>query len=85
MDDHAALDQLEALAFRLGIQLRYEKIKDEDVTSSGGLCRFRGKDVLVIHSRATTKEKIKVLVEALKKYDLDDVYIRPAVRELLER
>ena len=85
MDDHIALDQLEALAYNLGIEVRYEKIPQDDVTISGGLYRLRGKNVIVIDARATAKERIRTLVQALKPFDLSDVYIRPALREILER
>jgi hypothetical protein len=85
VDDHIALDQLEALAYSLGIEVRYEKIPQDDVSISGGLYRLKGKNVIVIDSRAKAKDRIRTLVQALKPFDLNDVYIRPAVRELLER
>ena len=85
MDDHIALDQLEALAYDLGIEIRYEKIPQDDVTTAGGLYRLKGKHVVVIDSRATIKDRIRILLQALKPFDLTDVYIRPALRELLEK
>ncbi|MFH0813676.1 MAG: hypothetical protein V2A69_12690 [Pseudomonadota bacterium] len=83
MDDLTALSQLEGLADKLGIQIRYEKIEDE-LTGAGGLCRIEGKYVLIIHSKATVKEKIQVMTQALRRFDLGDIYVRPAIRELLE-
>lgn len=85
MDDCIALDQLEALAYGLGIEVRYEKIPQDDVTISGGLYRLKGKNVIVIDSRAKSKDRIRILVQALKPFNLNDVYIRPALRELLEK
>lgn len=85
MDDHTALSQLEGLADKLGIQIRYDKIVEEELTSTGGLCRLKGECFIIVNSKATTKDKIRALVKALKNFDLDDVYIRPALRELLER
>jgi len=85
VDDHIALDQLEALAYGLGIEIRYEKIPQDDVTIAGGRYRLKGKNVVVIDSRATTKDRIRILVQAMKPFDLADVYIRPALRELLEK
>ncbi len=85
MDDHIALDQLEALAWSLGVEVRYERIPQDDVAIAGGLCRLKGKSVIVIDARASAKERIRTLVQALKPFDLTDVYIRPALRELLEK
>ena len=85
VDDHIALDQLEALAYGLGIEVRYEKIPQDDVTIAGGRYRLKGKNVIVIDSRATTRERIRILVQALKPFDLSNVYVRPALREILEQ
>ena len=83
MDDQTALGLLEELADKLGIPIRCEIIKDE-LTGPGGLCRIEGKFILIIHSKATAKEKIQIMTEALRRFDLGDIYVRPALRELLE-
>lgn len=87
MDDHTTLTQLEELADKLGVPIRYDKIKPEEdeIVISGGLCRVRGNLVIIINSKITTRNKIQALVEALKHFDLDGVYVRPALRELLEK
>jgi hypothetical protein len=85
MDNHTVLSQLEGLADQFGIQIRYEKIVEEELTSVGGLCRLKGECFIIINSRATAKDKIQALAKALKNFDLNDVYIRPALRELIER
>jgi hypothetical protein len=83
MDDHAALSQLEALADKLEIPIRYDIVKDE-LTGLGGLCRIEGKYILIIHSKATVKEKVQIMADAIRRFDLGDIYVRPALRELLE-
>jgi hypothetical protein len=87
MDEEAIMEQLEELARRFGIQIRYEPIKqDEDLVKIvGGLCLLRGEYVVIIDSKATMRDKIRTLAEAVKYFDLDQVYIRPALRELLDR
>jgi hypothetical protein len=87
MDQETIIDQLEELAGRFGIQIRYEPIKqDEDlVRIVGGLCLLRGEYVVIIDSKATMRDKIRTLAEAVKYFDLDQVYIRPALRELLDK
>ena len=83
MDDHIALSLLEELADKLGIPIRYEIIRDE-LTGLGGLCRVDGEFILIIDSTAAVKEKIRIMTEALRRFDLGDIYVRPALRELLE-
>ena len=84
MDDFVLLGQLEELAHVLGIQLRYEKMEEERTFYGGGLCRVRGEHLLIVNSKATTKDKIQTLVKAVKRFDLDNIYLRPAIREYLE-
>ncbi|MBA7580446.1 hypothetical protein ES708_22337 [subsurface metagenome] len=83
MDDHTTLSLLEELSDKLGIPIRYEIIQDE-LTGPGGLCRIEGKFILLIDSKATAKEKIQIMTEAFRRFDLGDIYVRPALRELLE-
>lgn len=84
MPDDFILDQLEELAGRLEIAVRYENINLEETSSTGGLCRVKGKYVLIIHAQATGKEKIRILTEALRQFPLTDIYLKPNVRRLLE-
>jgi len=87
MDDHTTVELLEELAERFGIQIRYEPIRqDEDlVRVVGGLCLLRGEYVLIIDSKAAMTDKIRTFAEALRHFDLDQIYIKPALRELLDK
>ena len=87
MIDNSLIDNLEELAERLGIKIRYGAIKqDEDLVNVvGGLCLLRGEYVLIINSKATTMDRIKTLATALKHFDLDQIYLRPVLRELLDK
>ena len=87
MDDQFIIGQLEELVGRFGIQIRYEPMRqdEESVKLVGGLCRLRGKNVLIINSKATASDKIRALAEAVKHFDLEKVYIKPVLREFLER
>jgi hypothetical protein len=81
--EELVLNQLEALAFKLGIAIRHFKFIRDESSGPGGLCRIRGKHVLFIDSQATTKEKIRVTIGALKQFDLGDIHVMPLIRDLL--
>jgi hypothetical protein len=87
MDDNTIIEQLEELIERFGIQIRHEAIKqDEDLINIvGGLCLLRGEYVLIINSKATVRDRINTLATALKHFDLDYIYLRPVLRELLDK
>jgi len=82
--DELLLSQLEDLANKLGIAIRHFKFIRDESSGRGGLCRIRGKYILYIDSQATTKEKILVIIEALKQFDLGDIQVMPAIRNLLD-
>lgn len=84
MDETALLGHLEALAYALGIDVRYEFLEGETAFSSGGLCRIKDKQFIILNHKAPIGEKIQTLARALKRFDLSQVYIRPAIRDLLE-
>jgi hypothetical protein len=83
MDDHTALVQLEELAQRLGIKVRYETIKGSGMASLGGLVVLKGERVIIVNAKAKPKDKIQTLVRVLKQFNLEEIYIRPALRKLI--
>ena len=85
MDQNTLLGQLEELAHTLGIEIRYEPLKREGGFSPGGLCRIKGEYVLILNSAATTEDKIQTMAKALNRFDLSRVYLRPGLREFLDK
>ena len=85
MDEKNLLGQLEALAQSLSIEVRYDSMTHEGTFSVGGLCRVKGQHVLIINSRAATGEKIDALAKALCRFDLSQVFLRPGLRDFLDR
>jgi len=85
MTQEELLKQLEELAGRMNVTIRYESQKKEDPSTFGGLCRIKEQPVLFVHAKATVKRKIALITEALNRYDVDGVYLRPALREHLKK
>jgi len=86
MDEDAVIEQLEELARGFGIEIRYEPIviEEEAINVVGGLCKLRGEKILIINSKAPVRDKIQAFARALSNFDLDQIYIRPAIRALLD-
>jgi hypothetical protein len=83
VSDEFILNQLEDLAHKLGIRIRYENLNLEESSRVGGLCRLKGEYVLLVQAQAPLEEKIQVLTEVLGRFPLGDLYIRPVIRALL--
>ena len=85
MRDELLLGHLEELTSKLGIKTRYERVHFAEAVDQGGICRVRGEYLLIINSQATTKEKIRITLRALKEFDLGHVEVLPVIRKLLEK
>jgi hypothetical protein len=79
------LIQLEELAGRLNVQVKYESMKSADPSTFGGCCRSQDQHMIVLHSKASIRRKIEIFTEALRRFDVDDVYLAPALREHLQK
>jgi len=86
MSAYRIIESFEQLAKSLGIKVRYEPTKpDEELPEAvGGLCRFKEEYILIINPNVPACEQIRTFVESLKSYELDQIYIKPALRELLD-
>jgi hypothetical protein len=84
LDDRTLLHHMEEVASAIGLDIRYERLEGETSGFPGGLCRIRSKQVLILSSEATPREKVMALARALRRFDLSRVYLRPAVRQILD-
>ena len=84
MTHEELLIQLEELADRLNIEIRYESGKGEDPATFGGYCRIGGRHIIVAHSKASLRRKIDLFTAALGHFDIDDLYLKPALRDHLK-
>lgn len=84
MDDQTILEQLEGVAEGLEIKVRYETLRRESRYNPGGLCRVRGRPVIIVNRKAPLQDKVRVLAAAVQRFDLSGVYLRPGLRAFLE-
>jgi hypothetical protein len=76
------LDWLGDLADRLNVELRYVPMDG----AGGGLCRIRGQQVLFVDTLADPEVRFERTIEAMAELpEIDQVYVRPDVREHIER
>jgi hypothetical protein len=84
MNADSALAELEALATKLGIELSYDAMTGEGA-GVGGLCKVRGQWRLIVERRASATEKVSMLARCLARFDLENEYLSPAVRRLIDQ
>jgi len=80
MEEQEILTGLEELLSALSIEVRYEK-----GDFSGGLFRYKDKQQFVLNKSLSVNQQIKVLAAELRtNTDLENVYVIPALREVIE-
>jgi len=73
------IQELKALSVQLGAEVRFEK-----GDFKGGYCILKESKVIVINKMANLQRKAMILSMALKELGVDQIYITPRVRELIE-
>jgi len=74
------IEELKALAAQLGATIRFEK-----GDFKGGYCLLKDSKVVVINKLANTQRKAIILSEALKELGVEQIYLTPRIREIIEQ
>ncbi|WP_337865570.1 hypothetical protein [Ignavibacterium sp.] len=72
------IDELKQVAAQLGVSVRFEK-----GDFKGGFCIVKENKIIVINKFANTQRKAAILATALKELGIDDIYINPRLREII--
>lgn len=82
----AVLDELKEAAARLGFAVREERLlREVGYHVRGGRCRVGEQEMILLDRGLPPQVHIEILLEELSSCRLDEVYLSPAARELLER
>src|SRR3989304_10452402 len=74
------LAELDELTQKLGYELRFEK-----GNFKGGYCLLKESKLLVVNSRNDHERRVTIISKSLKEIGIDDVYVKPGLREIIER
>lgn len=72
-------EQLKDIANQKGIKVRLEK-----GDFNGGYCILKDQQIIVVNKIASTYRKILILIEALSEIGVEDIYINPKLRKIIE-
>jgi hypothetical protein len=83
MEQNRLLQELEEIAEKLSIAVQYDDLMGMDFKVKGGLCKLRGRHVVIIDRRTPLAERIDLLARALRQFDLSSVFMRPYIRSII--
>jgi len=77
--------ELKELAEKLNIHVSEQNLRQTRVKAKSGLCKVKGQNCFIMDKHKSIHEKIELLAECLSKMPHEEMYIVPAVRELLRK
>ncbi len=83
MEENRLLEDLEEIAEKLSIDVQYDDLMEADFKVKGGLCKLRGRHVIIMDRKTPPKERIELLARALRQFDLSSLFIKPYIRSII--
>jgi len=78
MNDEIILQELENICCKLGLTLRYE-----EGDFIGGVCRVEDEKFIIINKKLPINKKIKLIAKEISTLNFEDIFILPAVKEII--
>jgi hypothetical protein len=78
------LDELIAAARSAGLEVRLGPLALGDTRARSGLCRLRGRDLLLLDPHDSEPDRRQAILSALRQLDLENLYLSPAARKAIE-
>ncbi|MCI0707095.1 MAG: hypothetical protein L0Y80_06415 [Ignavibacteriae bacterium] len=79
MTQEELLKELEQLAAQCSVSIRYEKGDFE-----GGFCVLKAERLIVVNKKLAPAKKASILAQGLAEIGIDEVYLKPVLREFIE-
>ena len=77
--------ELKDLAEKLEINVSEQNLKTAGINVKSGLCKVKGKNMFIMDKHKSVHKRIKILTSHLAQISHENIFIVPAVRELLEK
>ncbi len=76
---------LKELAEKLDITVSERNLKTPGIHVKSGLCTVKGKKLFIMDKLETTRSKADILAACLSDMPVEDIYIVPAIRNVLDK
>lgn len=77
--------ELKNVAEKLGLNVAEKSFRNLGITVRSGFCRIKNENKFLMDKHKTLERKIDILAAELNTYDLESIYIIPAVRDILQQ
>ena len=77
--------ELKDLAERMYITVSEQNLRTSGIKVQSGLCTVKGKQMFIMDKHKSVHKKIRILAAQLAVMPLENLYVIPAVRALLDK
>jgi hypothetical protein len=77
--------ELKDLIEKLGINVSEQNLRKTGISVKSGICKVKGKQIFIIDKHKSIHKKNVILTSFLKEMPHEDIYVVPAVRELISK
>jgi len=78
------VQDLKEAAEKLSIKIEISNLNDQEFAIQSGHCKLNGEDLIILDKNLPEEEHLTVILNTLKKFDLEDIYIADWIREKIE-
>ena len=84
LDVKSRLQDLKSVAEKLAIEIEIVNLNNQEFQMQSGYCKMNGKDLILLDKNISLQEQSEILLQTLKKFDLEDIYVASWIREFME-
>ena len=84
LDVKSRLQDLKSVAEKLAIKIELVNLNNQEFQMQSGYCKMNGKDLILLDKNISLQEQSEILLQTLKNFDLEDIYVASWIREFIE-
>ena len=78
------IQDLKEAAGKLSIKIEVANLNDQEFAIQSGYCKLNGEDLIILDKNLPDEEHVLVILNTLKKFNLDDIYVAGWIRERID-
>jgi len=78
------IQDLKEAAGKLYIKIEVANLNDQEFSIQSGYCKLNGEDLIILDKNLPDEEHVLVILNTLKKFNLDHIYVADWIRERID-
>ena len=78
------IQDLKEVAEKLSIKIEVANLNDQEFAIQSGYCKVNGENLIILDRNLPDEEHLLVILNTLKKFDLDNIYVADWIREKID-